>query len=170
MIKADNLLATLTAALEAKHRVKQNPDRLHVVLTEGAAHGSARSLEAASFSYTYTVAIGLLDFTGHPDEVMVPILLWLQRWQPEQLLNHGDVESGLSFEAVPLDDDKVDMMVRVRLTETVSFTPRQDGGYDVVHLEDPLPEWLDEQGEPLHAVYLDGEKIAHCTAHPGLGN
>ena len=76
MNKPGALRDAIRTALVAKgHDVAVNPDRMAVLVQEGTVHSMLT--EGLAFQYAYTVELILLDFPGHPDEVMAPLLLWL---------------------------------------------------------------------------------------------
>lgn len=162
MRKLQGLKAHMIKAL-AHRGTQDNPADLHVHIPQGALQATMRP--GLGFSYSYTLVLAVFDFAHSVDEIMIPLLLWVRRWQPDLLaLGAG----GVPFEVDDLDDGKVDVMIRLALTETVGFSARQDGGFDLSRPEEPIPFAL-EEAEPLHAVYLDGEQIARCSLHPDKG-
>ena len=57
--------------------LKTNPDKLHIFIAPGNVESTgARSL---SFEWQYPLTIGIEDFAGHPDQIMVPLLAWLRQ-------------------------------------------------------------------------------------------
>ena len=167
MKKPLSLRQALTAALDAKHFISQNQGSLLMVATDATMMASGRP--GAGFQYVYTLQISLLDFAGDPTEVTIPLLLWLERYQHELLASPEAAAQGIRITFEFLDDSKYDIHVDLKLTEAVAFTPREGGGHDAVFRDEPLPMAL-EQGSPLHAIFLNGELLLHCTAHPDLGN
>lgn len=131
MRKADSLRKWLTACLP---EYKDHPDRLELWIEGGQI--SARRSHSLTFTYGYTLKIGIWDFAADPDTLMVPILAWIEREQP-QLLRRGDSEP-FTFECALLDGDASDVRISIDLTETVVVTARTDGsGYEMVHPEEP---------------------------------
>lgn len=163
MRKLQSLKEHMTAALQ--HRgAASNPADLYFHIPQGSLQATQRV--GLGFGYSYTLVLTVLDFAHSVDEIMIPLLLWVQRWQPE-LLAPG--ASGVPFEVEDLDDGgKVDVMIRIPVSETVKLVQRPGGGFDLSRPEEPLPFAM-ETGEPLHAVYLDGEQIARCSLHPDKG-
>ncbi len=166
MNKPDSLRAWLKRALVSKgHDVDDNPDRLTVLIQEGTVHSTLTA--GLAFEYRYTVELILLDFHGHPDDVLAPVLLWIRTWQPELAANREKLARGLRFNAEHLGDGKVDMMVQVDLTEICRMDVGADGlPTEVEHLDKPLEPERD--WGPLHQVDANGAEAAHCTAHPEL--
>lgn len=161
MRKLQSLKAHMIAAL-AHRGAQDNPADLHVHIPQGSLQATQRP--GLGFSYGYTLVLAVFDFAHSIDEIMIPLLLWVRRWQPELLALTAD-RGGIAFEVEDLDDGKVDVMLRIPLTESVGFDERPGGGFDLVRPEEPLPFAL-EAVEPLHVVYLDDDVIARCSLHP----
>nr|WP_314121382.1 phage tail protein [uncultured Brevundimonas sp.] len=166
MRKPNSLRAALVAALDAKHRFSERPADLHMVMQDATPVADGRP--GMAYVWHYTLAIGFLDFTGSPDEIALPILTWLQRWQPDAFATADKLKNVFNLDVEFMADDIVDVMVRLKLSEVVSMVGRPDGGMDLTRPEEPMPFAL-IGGPPLHAVYLEGELILHCDAHPGAG-
>jgi hypothetical protein len=79
----------------------------------------------------------LTDFAGHPDSVFIPVLEWLRRQQPELLTNLERGKDAIAFEADILDGGKVDMSLKLPLTERVIVKRLDDGSLDISHPEEP---------------------------------
>ena len=159
MNKPQSLRDALSAALEAKHRLSERPGDFHMKVVDLRPEVTGRP--GQGFAYRYTLALGFLDFAGSSSEIVVPLLRWIQRWQHDLLVRAEPFTMEVDF----LSDSLVDVLIRLELTETVRYVTREDGGVDLIFENDPLPMAL-QDGPPLHAVYLNGELIAHCTAHP----
>lgn len=163
MRKPGRLRAALTEALEGRHPAyRTDPSLMHMVALDVGMAASGRP--GTAFQYQYTLALGIMDFTGNPEEVSVPLLIWVQRWQHD-LLTDPKRAADLTMDVEYLESGKVDLIIRLKLTEAVRFVPRAEGGHDVIFAEEPVPMLL-QTGEPLHRVYLEGELIAACSAHP----
>lgn len=160
MRKLQSLKEHMTAAL-AHRGTADNPSDLHLHIPQGSLQATQRP--GLGFSYSYTLVLGVFDYAYSIDEIMIPLMLWVRRWQPELLALTAD-RGGVAFEVEDLADDKVDVMIRVPITESVGFSERPGGGYDLVRPEEPVPFAL-EEAEPLHVVYLDDEVIARCSLH-----
>lgn len=168
MIKPQSLRAALTASLDVRHHISQNADRLIMAASNGRLLTSGRPGQA--YQQAYTLQISLLDFAGQPEEVEIPLLVWLQRYQNDLISAAAAADTGLNLTYDLLEAGKYDIHIDLKLTETVAFSARSDGGYDVVFPEEPEPMLFgDNAGEPLHAIYLDGVQIMHCFAHPAAG-
>ena len=131
MRKADSLRQWLTAFLP---NLKTHPDRLQIYVEGGQI--STRQSRTPSFAYAYTLKVGIWDFAGDADKIMVPMLAWIEKEQP-QLLRRSDAQP-FTFEAELLDSEASDILISIDLTETVLVLPRADGsGYDVQHPAEP---------------------------------
>ena len=158
MYKPDSLRALLTAA---NPELARDPDRLVVFIDEGNL--VATFAPGLSFEYRYVLNLVLTDYAGHPDAVMVPLLIWIQEHQSELLAN-PDNRGRISFEADVLANDRVDLSIKIPLTERVGTHKRTDGGYDLVHYPEPqLESTLQAQHWQL---YLAGELIAEWDVPP----
>ncbi|BAV65762.1 phage tail protein [Sphingobium cloacae] len=147
MRKLRSLRAWLTQCLPdyAKH-----PDLLEIWAEEGRV--LSKQSRSLSFLYGYTAKVGLWDFAGDPDHVMVPVLAWIEKEQPLLL----DREDGAPFTFEPdlLDGDKCDLLLSIDLTERVLVKIRGDGsGYDLEH--PPEPD-LADRFEGVDARFLQG--------------
>lgn len=161
MRKLESLKTHMMAAL-AHRGARDNPADLHFAIPSGSLIAQGRA--GLAFEYRYTLVMGVLDCAYSIDEITIPLMLWVARWQPE-LLSLTAGAGGVDWEVELLDEGKADIMVRIPITETLSLTPREGGGYDLVRREEPVPFAL-ETPEPLHQVYLDDELFVSCSAHP----
>ena len=161
MRKLNSLKAHMTEAL-AHRGLRQNPADLHFAIPSGSMIANGRP--GLAFEYRYTLVMAVFDCAYSIDEITVPLMLWIARWQPELQTLTAD-SGGIDWEVELLDDAKSDIMVRIPLTETLFLQARPGGGYDLTRPEEPVPFAL-EGGEPLHKVYVDDELIVSCTAHP----
>lgn len=136
MRKADDLRRWLTQCLPD---YKSDPDRLLIFLDAGAI--ATRKGRNAAFEYRYTLTVLFCDFTGDTNSIVVPLLAWIERNQPE-LLQRAD-DQPIQFEAEILDTDSMDITFKLELTEAVIATRKSDGsGYDIRYPAPPKPEEL----------------------------
>lgn len=123
--------------LKAVPGLAANPDRLLVFVEDG--HVSSAYSHNLSFSYAYTLNLIITDFGGNPDSIMLPVLQWLTRHQPELLANparRGEVK----FEVDVLANDLVDVSLTLPLTERVVVNPDADGGLTLTNAPEPPSE------------------------------
>jgi hypothetical protein len=158
MLKPGSLRTHLTAAIP---ELRRNPDQLLVFIDQGSL--VATNAEGLSFEYRYTLRLILTDFAGHPDAVMVPLLVWIGIHQSE-LLAHPSLREQIQFEAELVANDKVDLEIKIPLTERVGVHALPEGGYNVEHYPEPQPEG---HLEAEHwEIYAGGELIAEWDVPP----
>jgi len=121
--------------LTAVAGLKKNPDRLLIFIDAGSVRCTAA--KGLSFEYTYTLQVLLTDFAGHPDSVFIPVLEWLRLQQPDLLTNLERGKDAIAFEADILDGGKVDMSLKLPLTERVIVKRQDDGSLDISHPDEP---------------------------------
>ncbi len=168
MKKPAQLRAALKAALSPRHPLATDPDFLQLVITE--LHPACTAAPGRSFENRYQLELTFLGFSGDVLEIQIPMMVWLERWQPDLLTSPEAAAAGIRITAIPHDDDTSDIMIVLKMSEKIAFRPREGGGYDVGYAEEPVPFTLDdEDAAPLHAVYMDGALILHCEAHPDEG-
>lgn len=139
MQKLRSLRDHLTAATP---HLTQHPEKLSVFVERGrlvCAGGLS-----ISFEYAFTARIVILDFSGHADAVMVPLLAWIKRHQVDILQNAERRASAIRFEAELLSQDAVDLSIEVDLTEAVVVAsgPEPEHAdtarrYHITHLDEP---------------------------------
>lgn len=155
MNKPSALRAHLLAAVPELHK---NPDRLLVFIDNGTIRSTASP--GLSFEYSYTLNVILTDYAGHPDAVAIPLLAWLLVNQPELLTNLEKGKTAIAFEADVLDNSKVDLSLKLPLTERVIVKKQEDGTLQVSHPDEPQ---LFEETFTLDGLRIetpDGEVIA----------
>ncbi len=155
MNKPSALRAHLLAAVPELHK---NPDRLLVFIDNGTIRSTAAP--GLSFEYSYTLNVILTDYAGHPDAVAIPLLAWLLVNQPELLTNLEKGKTAIAFEADVLDNSKVDLSLKLPLTERVIVKKQDDGSLQVSHPNEPE---LFEETFTLSGLRLEtpsGEVIA----------
>lgn len=155
MRKADSLRQWLTSYLP---ELKIHPDRLQVWIEGGQV--DARRSRTLSFGYRYTLKVGIWEFAGDADKIIVPLLAWIEKEQP-QLLRRQDSQP-FGFECELLDGDVSDVVVSIELTETVVVTPSANGaGYDIAHPPEPdLSDTFATVSASFTEMLANGETIA----------
>lgn len=128
MDKIISLREHLTAKVS---RLSQDPDRMLVFVDKGKLASKGATL---SFEYQYTAHVIITEFAGHADEVIVPVIEWYKRNQPDT-----DIQAGLRFEADILNHTSVDLSLYLDLTERVIVTQDAEGQVtDVHHCGEPV--------------------------------
>lgn len=106
------LLALRQHLIDAVPGLARDPERLLTFVEDGSIE-FARG-ENLSHGYTFTAQLILTDYAGDIDAVVIPLLDWLAVYQPD--LTPAEA---LKFEAEILNNDAVDLALRVQLTERV---------------------------------------------------
>lgn len=131
MKKPQSLRAALTLALPA---LATDPERLTVFVDQGTVKAIATS--SASFTYEYQLNVLLMDFAGDPDKVMIALIEWARRHQPD-LLAAGNDQDTVSFEVDMLSNDTYDLAIKLSLTESIKVSKGKDGTDVIKHAETP---------------------------------
>lgn len=154
MNKPDSLRQQLLANVP---ELRQNPDRLLIFIDNG--HIRSTAARGLSFEYAYTLSVILTDYAGHPDTVAIPLLAWLAQHQRELLENLEQAQQAISFEADLLDNSKVDLAIKLPLTERVIVKEQADGSLSVEHPPEPPVEdhYMPPQGVIIRSS--DGEPL-----------
>lgn len=162
MNKPNSLRAHL---LEAVAELSKNPDRLLVFIDNGSIRSTVA--HGLSFEYSYTLNVILTDFAGHPDAVAIPLLAWVLVNQHELLANQEKGKTAIQFEADVLDNSKVDLSIKLPLTERVVVKKQEGGALVVTHPDEPQMEPFLEAG--TWQLYAKGEVLAEwqSTAQEG---
>lgn len=153
MNKPESLRAHLLAAVP---QLKSNPDRLMVFIDEGTIRSTAAP--GLSFEYAYTLNVILTDFPGHPDAVAIPLLAWVLVNQRELMENLDKSKEAITFEADVLDSSKVDLSIKLPLTERVIVKKQPDETLLVTHPNEPQLEPYLPAG--TWQLYGNGELLA----------
>ncbi len=158
MNKPESLRAHLLASVP---ELKNNPDRLLIFIDNGRIRCTAAV--SLSFEYAYDLQVILTDYAGHPDAVMLPLLGWLRVNQSELLANLTKAEEGIQFEADIIDASKVDLALKLPLTERVVVRKEENGTYDVTHPGEPqyTPQ-IEVEGDI--EIYAGGELLTSWPA------
>lgn len=128
--------ASLRALIvESVPEFKTSPERLRIWIRSGKIASRLYRVNQG-FQYNFRLDIEVRDFSGHPDQIFLPIILWLKKHQPDTLLNHDRADQAINFEADYLDNNAVDLDISLTLTEAVDVRPYEDG-YQLVHREEP---------------------------------
>lgn len=158
MKKPAALRAHLLSACPA---LEQNPDRLLVFVEKG--HIAATYTPNLSFQYQYELELIVTDFAGGPERIMVPVMQWLTRHQPELLANPA-TRGQIGFESDVLAGDLVDLSLKLTLTERVVI--KSGAGGDLVLEFPPEPLFDDGHGDILRggALTIDGVVVGQLPA------
>lgn len=147
MIKPASLRAALVAALPI---YATDPDKLVLFIDKGRL--VSRLTAGLGYEWRYTLRLEFHDCTASPDAIAVPLLLWLRDNQPERLLEFEREDNALGFAADIVDATTWDLAWAFELSEPVTLTPREGGGWNVTHLPEPTmadDAWLTDTPAPV---------------------
>ena len=162
MLKPGSLRAHITAAVP---ELARDPERLVVLARAGRVITTGTA--ALSFEFAYPLQVIVLDYAGHADAVLVPLLAWLKRQQPELMDNPDTRDKAIRFEVEYLTPQTIDLSIEVDLTERVLVRPREGtpGGLNVIHVPEPPHPGNIEQHEHW-TLWLKDELLAEWDHDP----
>jgi hypothetical protein len=168
MLKPASLRSALVAAIVGADGARifdRDPGNLLIWSDKGRIAG--RLGQARGLEYRYRLNILVKDYAGDEDALAIVLTEWVRSNQPDLLLNHDAGNQAIPFEVEVLDINLVDLLFTMELTETVRLVPRDGGGFDAVHEQEPpiddlvMGEILEDAPArpPLSQVYAGGELI-----------
>lgn len=162
MLKPASLHAALTAALP---ELARDPERMTMVIKTGSIINTGT--KALSWEYSYTLSLILLDWSGHADAIIAPLLLWARRNQPELFDNPERRAKALRFNVDFLSTNTVDIALEIDLTEAVLARPRDGppGALNLIHKPEP-PGPLDILQNERWEFFIRDEKVAQWDYDP----
>lgn len=129
MIKLQSLRHHL---LNAVPELKRNPEQLHTFVNDGKIK-FARG-QNLSHQYTVDTQIIITDYSGSLDTVMIPLLQWLNSYEPNLV-----TDEAVQIEAEILSNTHWDLALTVQLTErVVAKVNCETGDIDAQHR---MPEY-----------------------------
>lgn len=132
MRKHDSLREFLTLYLP---ELAREPDALATYISDGKV--VARYGANLGWEYRYTLNLVLLNYRQAPEQLFLPLLLWLRTNQPDILLNHERGAEALGFRVDVVDQDCSDIEITLPLTEAVDVLPQPDGSYRMTIRDEP---------------------------------
>ena len=138
MKKPDSLRSHLTTALP---ELARDPDALTIYITGGSL--ASRHGKNLGFEVRYTLHLVMLNYRGAPQQIFLPLLLWLRRHQADLILNHESGVKDIAFSVDVLDDQAVDVEITFPLSEAVDVLPQEDGSYKMTVREEEWPADMD---------------------------
>ncbi|PSJ22128.1 phage tail protein [Halomonas sp. ND22Bw] len=108
-----NKLASLRAhLLDAVPELQRGPERLLTFVQDGSIRFQRG--QHLSHEYRFEAQLVVTDYAGGTDTLMIPLLQWLSRYEPDL-----DPDDGVRFEAELLSNQAYDLAITVRLSERV---------------------------------------------------
>lgn len=117
MLKPAEIRKAISAANES---LRRDPDKLLVFIDEGRI--VCRGGRNLSYEYQYTLNIIITDYPHHADRVILPMLAWLRRHQPDIFENHEKSNEAIRFQVEIVNQQTVDISIEVDLSERVIVT------------------------------------------------
>ncbi|POA97150.1 phage tail protein [Chromobacterium sinusclupearum] len=127
MNKPADLRRAIEAALPA---LRDNPDRLIMLVEDG---GIVTAPGRLHFGYRYTLKLVITDFTGHLDQLIIPLRAWIEQNEPPLVQNPERLEKGFRFEVEWISATAVDVQITLLLSEGVRVEVGQDGNVTATH-------------------------------------
>ncbi|MYL22542.1 phage tail protein [Halomonas alkaliantarctica] len=118
--------------IDAVPELKRGPDKLLTFITDGGI-AFARG-QHLSHEYRVEAQIVVTDYAGSLDTVMIPLLQWLGRYQPDL-----DPDEAIRLEAEILSNQAWDLALTVSLTERVVALVDCDTG--TINAEHRMPAY-----------------------------
>lgn len=163
MKKPDSLRAHLTTALP---ELARDPEELSIYVTGGTI--ATRHGENLGFEMRYTLHLVMLNYRGAPEQVFLPVLLWLRTNQAELILNHESGVKDIAFNVDVLGNDAVDVEITLPLTEAVDVLPDGAGTWKMSVRDEQLPDdMLTDPLTLLRQIWAPGlPESAFLVGHP----
>lgn len=136
MSKPKSLRAALQAALP---ELRNEPGRLKLWIENGAVR--ARGTSSHGFALQYPLSVLIEEAKTDIAIIALAICRWLRVNQPDLLAPNGD---SFQFESDILDLETADVLFTINLTENITVTPQEGGGWTVTYLEEPDPLFDDD--------------------------
>lgn len=165
MRKPPSLREYLTAALP---QLQRNPEDLMMFIKDG--HIAATGTPTLAWQWHYTVRLIFCDYSGHPDAVIGPVLVWLRAHQADLLHNPETQKRAIRFDAEYLNSQAMDLVLELDLTEAVVAKPMPGGpqGAFALHHRSEPPGPHDMPADVVTALYLNGQQLAQWPLLPGV--
>ena len=154
-----NKLHSLRAAIaEALPELKRSPENLRLWISRGSGRCQGTASDAFGLGYEANVLVVEMhnDFTV----LAHAIFRWLRINQPDLVVPPNE---GFTFDVDPLDNGTADVLLQIRLTQNVTVSAKEDGGFDMQYLAEPTPLFTDVLGfegiapvPPLAGVDFNG--------------
>lgn len=132
--------AALRAAIEAAvPELATDKDRLLAFIDNGSI--VCTGVESRSFEWRYTMNLIITDYAGDPNRLWLALLDWV-RVNQSPLLAGPSLQEQIRFEVDILADDKVDLDIKLPLTENVVVDSDDDGNETASPVHEPVPTWM----------------------------
>lgn len=123
-------------------------DKIHIFVESGTVIATGGS--SNSFEYEYYCSIIIEEYPYSPSIVMAALIAFFRINQIDNLDNEQFRRDAIKFDIDILNDDLIDLAVKVRLTERVLVTDK-DHEIEIKHLSEPQEERI------TWSLEVDGE-------------
>lgn len=144
------------AVLDSVPELAHNPDRLMMYVDKG---GVAVRPQRMGFVYRYTVRLVVVDFIGHVDALLVPVLAWASVNEPVLFQSPEQQASGLGFEADVTGQGMVDIEITLELSESVAVAAAGEGEAVATHHPEPACDFDEPNG---WEAWAKGVRVVSC--------
>ncbi|WP_337846856.1 phage tail protein [Sphingomonas sp.] len=157
-----NKIDTLRAAIvTATPELAIHPARLRMWVDRGEVE--ARQTASGSFGFSFRLNVLIMELATDVSVISAAIIQWLRVNQPDRL---APGNKAFTFDVDILDNDTVDLLIEIQITQQISRQPAPGGGFTLTYLPEPDPLFGDDLGlggvapaPNLVAVSADGESI-----------
>ncbi|EIC14284.1 phage tail protein [Kingella kingae] len=126
---------SLRTALEtALPELRDNPDKLHLYITNGQVETHKGTLGHTDH---YTLTLLITDFVGNIDVLKVAIINWLQTNQPDILGQGSVIPNAFTFEADLNGHSSADLLIELKLNERTTALIDEHNNVHVTHPAEP---------------------------------
>ena len=146
MLKPNEIREIIT---RSNKYLRVNPDKLQVFIDAGRI--ACRGASSLSYEYQYTLTVIVQDYPEHADLIVLPLLVYLRTNQPELFENPKKSDDVIKFDIEFLNQNTIDLMIKIDLTERVIVAPDvSTGRLKATHIPEPEhPEF------PNHDINID---------------
>lgn len=158
MNKIDSLRAAIVAATP---ELATHPARLRLWVDRGTAE--ARQTASGSFGYAFRLNILIMEMATDIAVISEAIIRWMRINQPARL---APGNNAFTFDVDFLDNNIVDLLIEVEITQLVQVAPKEGGGFTLSYIDEPDPLFGDDLGlggaapvPPLTGIQLGGQNV-----------
>lgn len=150
MLKLQSLRNLLAQCIPDLARTPEN-----LIITGDNGQIVATGTQSLSFEYRYTAFVTVLDFAGHADALMVPVLAWCKVHQADLFASKEKSERAIRFNVEPLNATTCDIGIEIDLTERaiVKADPDHPTRVRISHPDEPGQVGLQRfDGKDIHQL------------------
>lgn len=138
MNKIDSLRAAIVAATP---ELATHPARLRMWVDRGTLE--ARQTASGSFGFAFRLNVLIMELATDVGVISEAIIRWMRVNQPDRL---APGNKAFTFDVDFLDNNIVDLMIEVEITQSVQVAPKEGGGFNLTYIDEPDPLFDDDLG------------------------